>query len=71
MNWKETSQIYASKLKVALDSQHHALQLAALPQARQAGISDEQPGQSLLMNALLPLGYSTQKQSLPDLKSPN
>lgn len=42
MNWKETSQIYAVKLKAALDIQRHALQLAALPQARQAGISNEQ-----------------------------
>lgn len=42
MNWKEISQIYAAKLKAALDIQRHALQLAALPQARQAGISNEQ-----------------------------
>lgn len=42
MNWKETSQVHAAKLKAALDIQRHALQLAALPQAKQAGISNEQ-----------------------------
>lgn len=42
MNWKETSKIYATKLKSALDIQRHALQLAEMPQARQAGITAEQ-----------------------------
>lgn len=42
MNWKETSKVYAAKLKSALNIQRHALQLAEMPQARQAGVSDEQ-----------------------------
>ncbi len=42
MNWKETSKVYASKLKTALDVQRHALQLAQMPQAKQLGITDEQ-----------------------------
>lgn len=42
MNWKETANIYAAKLKTALDIQRHALQLAEMPQAKQAGITSEQ-----------------------------
>lgn len=42
MNWQETSKVYATKLKTALDIQRHALQLAEMPQARQAGITNEQ-----------------------------
>jgi hypothetical protein len=42
MNWKETANIYAAKLKTALDIQRHALQLAEMPQAKQAGMTQEQ-----------------------------
>ncbi|MDX9989706.1 dynamin family protein [Thiothrix unzii] len=42
MNWKETSKVYSAKLKSALDIQRHALQLAKMPQAKQAGITEEQ-----------------------------
>lgn len=42
MNWKETANVYAAKLKTALDIQRHALQLAEMPQARQAGITQAQ-----------------------------
>lgn len=42
MNWKETANVYAAKLKTALDLQRHALQLAEMPQAKQAGITQAQ-----------------------------
>jgi hypothetical protein len=42
MDWKSISKVYAAKLKSALDVQRHALQLASLSQARQAGITTEQ-----------------------------
>ncbi len=42
MNWKETANVYAAKLKTALDIQRHALQLAEMPQARQVGITQAQ-----------------------------
>lgn len=58
MNWQEISKVYATKLKTALDIQRHALQLAKMPQARQAGITQEQ------INKLQSAGSSATKQML-------
>lgn len=56
MDWKSISKVYATKLKSALDVQRHALQLANLSQARQAGITEAQ------INKLQQAGKIAEKQ---------